>query len=86
MVQVGNIISANVYRADDKPLYHRGNNILFALDIASIVLFIITKVYYILKNRSRARKWNALTEEQKQDYLNNTKDEGNKRLDFRFMH
>ncbi|KAI9661081.1 MAG: hypothetical protein M1821_009408 [Bathelium mastoideum] len=86
MVQVGNLISANVYQADDKPLYHRGNDVLFGLSIASIVLFVVTKVYYILKNRSRARKWDAMTEEQKEDYLNNTKDEGNKRLDFRFVH
>ncbi|KAI9689623.1 MAG: hypothetical protein M1820_010144 [Bogoriella megaspora] len=86
MVQVGNIISANVYRTDDKPLYHRGNDILFALSLTSIALFAVTKVYYILKNRSRARKWDALTEDQKQDYLDNTTDQGNKRLDFRFVH
>ncbi|RMD44537.1 hypothetical protein DV735_g558, partial [Chaetothyriales sp. CBS 134920] len=42
------------------------------------------QVYYTLRNRSRDRKWNAMTEEQRAEYLATTTDEGNKRLDFRF--
>ena len=83
-VQLGNIISANIYRADDTPLYHRGNTVLLALDILAIVLFVATKSYYIWRNRSRERQWGAMTEEEREDYLQNSKDEGNKRLDFRF--
>lgn len=86
MVQCGNVIAFNIYRADDKPLYHRGNTVLFGLNILSIVLFLIAKAYYVWKNRVRERKWNAMTKEQRQDYLDNTTDEGNKRLDFRFAH
>lgn len=85
-VQLGNVISANVYETDDAPLYHRGNDILFALNVLSIAMFIGTKVYYVTKNRRREKRWNAMTEEQRKDYIDNTTDEGNKRLDFRFVH
>ena len=85
-VQLGNVIAANVYIADDAPLYHRGNTVLFALSILSIVLSVSTKLYYMWKNRIRQRKWDAMTSEEREDYLNNTRDEGNKRLDFRFAH
>lgn len=42
--------------------------------------------YYVLKNKSRDKKWNSMSEEERLEYLQNTKDEGNKRLDFRFEH
>ncbi|KAL9618897.1 MAG: hypothetical protein Q9160_006422 [Pyrenula sp. 1 TL-2023] len=86
MVQCGNVISYNIYRADDKPLYHRGNSVLIGINFLAIALFVITKVYYVWKNRVRERKWNAMTAEERKHYLDNTNDEGNKRLDFRFMH
>ncbi|KAB8220730.1 major facilitator superfamily domain-containing protein [Aspergillus novoparasiticus] len=85
-VQLGNIIGNNVYREDDKPKYRRGNAVLLGLNILGILLFIGTKVYYMLRNRHRERVWNSMTEEQRQDYLNNTTDTGSKRLDFRFAH
>ena len=62
-VQLGNIIGNNVYRADDKPKYRRGNAILLALNLLGILLFIATKVYYVLRNRYRERVWNSMTEE-----------------------
>lgn len=62
-VQLGNIIGNNVYREDDKPKYRRGNAVLLALNILGVLLFIGTKVYYILRNRHRERVWNSMTEE-----------------------
>ncbi|KAI1099457.1 MFS general substrate transporter [Jackrogersella minutella] len=85
-VQAGGIISSNIYRADDAPLYRRGNKQLLAILIMNIVLYCLTKVYYVLRNRHRDRKWNAMTAEEKLHYLSTTTDEGNKRLDFRFEH
>ena len=85
-VQLGGVIAANIYRQDDKPLYHRGNSVLIAIAILSILLFVFAKVYYISRNKSRAKKWDAMTPEQKADYIENTTDKGNKRLDFRFAH
>ncbi|GLA41939.1 hypothetical protein AnigIFM63309_010261 [Aspergillus niger] len=85
-VQLGSIIGNNIYRADDKPKYHRGNSALIGINILAILLFIATKIYYIYRNKHRERVWNAMTEEERQDYLQNTTDTGSKRLDFRFAH
>ncbi|KAH8780086.1 major facilitator superfamily domain-containing protein [Diaporthe sp. PMI_573] len=85
-VQAGGIISSNVYRADDKPLYTRGNKQLLAVCGMNIVLYFLTKAYYVFRNKQRDKKWNAMTEDERLDYLENTTDEGNKRLDFRFQH
>ncbi|EHK17223.1 uncharacterized protein TRIVIDRAFT_80526 [Trichoderma virens Gv29-8] len=85
-VQAGGIVSANIYQADDAPRYVRGNRSLLAIACMNIVIYILTKLYYVYRNRSRAKKWDAMTEEQRLDYLATTTDEGNKRLDFRFQH
>ena len=45
-----------------------------------------TKYYYVRRNKQRDQIWNAMTDQQKSDYLSTTKDAGNKRLDFRFAH
>lgn len=85
-VQIGNIIAANIYRADDAPLYHRGNTSLIAIDVAVLFLFALMKIFYVMKNRGRKRKWDAMSVEARAEYLRSTKDSGNKRLDFRFAH
>ena len=61
--QLGGIASANIYRQDDKPLYKRGNRTLIGINILVIALFLFTKAYYTLKNKSRDKKWNAMTPE-----------------------
>jgi len=85
-VQLSNIVYSNIYRADDAPYYYRGNKQLIALACMCIVLYSLAKLYYVLKNKSRDKKWRAMTHEQRVDYTQNTKDLGNKRLDFRFAH
>ncbi|KAE8153468.1 major facilitator superfamily domain-containing protein [Aspergillus avenaceus] len=85
-VQVGNIIGNNVYRADDKPKYRRGNTVLLALNFLAIFLFLGTKAYYVFRNRYRERAWVAMSAEERQNYLDTTSDTGSKRLDFRFAH
>jgi uncharacterized protein (DUF983 family) len=62
-VQTGNVISANIYRADDAPLYHRGNTVLMIINFLVIGVFIFTKIYYVSRNRWKARKWDGMTEE-----------------------
>jgi hypothetical protein len=52
----------------------------------NIFLYVLVKLYYVWRNKQRDRKWNAMTEEQRLEYLATTKDQGNKRLDFRFQH
>ncbi|KAF5104387.1 hypothetical protein DV451_000622 [Geotrichum candidum] len=85
-VQAGSIISSNIYRKDDLPKYKRGNMQLFALAWASLGALLLTKVYYIWRNKSRDNIWNAMTLEEQHSYRATTKDKGNKRLDFRFAH
>lgn len=85
-VQSGNIIGSNIYREDDSPLYRRGNKILLAVTCFNIVLFYLVKVFYVWRNKVRDRKWAAMTADEQEDYLLHTKDEGQQRLDFRFVH
>ncbi|TVY48915.1 putative transporter [Lachnellula occidentalis] len=85
-VQASGIIASNIYRADDAPRYKRGNRALLSLSVMNIGLYILTKLYYVWRNKCRATKWDAMTEEERVHYLATTTDEGNKRLDFRFAH
>lgn len=61
MVQLGGIISANIYRNDDKPLYKRGNRVLIGINVLAVSLFLFAKVYYVMKNKMRDKKWKAMT-------------------------
>ncbi|OWB81846.1 hypothetical protein B5S33_g466 [[Candida] boidinii] len=83
-VQAGSIIASNIYKPSDKPLYHKGNTVLFGLAAAMFPILLLTKAFYVFINLRREKKWQALTEEEKEDYIKNTTDEGSFRLDFRF--
>ncbi|KAL7273650.1 hypothetical protein RUND412_003478 [Rhizina undulata] len=85
-VQAGNIVGNNIYRADDAPLYLRGNKILLGICVFNIVLFVAVKLYYIKRNEYRQRIWDAMTKGEQEEYIATTKDEGQRRLDFRFAH
>lgn len=85
MIQLSGIASSNIYRADDAPLYHRGNRQLIAINVACMAANVLAKLYYTYRNKSNQRKWNAMTKEQQQNYLETTNDKGNKRLDFLFQ-
>ncbi|KAJ6091622.1 hypothetical protein N7467_003591 [Penicillium canescens] len=83
-IQLSGIASSNIYRKDDKPLYRRGNSQLIAINIATIVAYILAKAYYVARNRWKKTQWEKLTAEEKATYLQTTTDQGNKRLDFQF--
>ncbi|KAK4687874.1 hypothetical protein P7C73_g2242, partial [Tremellales sp. Uapishka_1] len=85
-VQSGSLIASNVYHTSDAPHYHKGNRVLIGIVCANLALFWIAKAYFVLKNRRREKIWSSWTVEQKDEYIRTTKDEGNKRLDFRFLH
>jgi hypothetical protein len=85
LVQAHGIISANVYREDDAPMYRRGNRALIFVAVLNIGIYVGAKVYYERRNHARERIWNAMNPEQQKRYLETTTDEGNKRLDFRFV-
>ncbi|AEO67242.1 uncharacterized protein THITE_2116127 [Thermothielavioides terrestris NRRL 8126] len=85
-VQASAIIASNIYTSDDAPLYRRGNRELLGILCMNIVLYGLVKAYYVFRNKQRDRKWNAMSPEERLHYLATTKDQGNKRLDFRFQH
>ncbi|KFY24878.1 hypothetical protein V491_01981 [Pseudogymnoascus sp. VKM F-3775] len=84
--QASYMASSNIYREDDKPLYRRGNKILLAIVGWNIIMAIFVKGYYMWRNKTRSAIWDAMTLEDREHYLRTTKEEGNKRLDFRFAH
>ncbi|KAJ6014263.1 hypothetical protein N7540_008854 [Penicillium herquei] len=83
-VQLGAISGANVYQASDSPYYKHGNKVLIALAVVSFFLFVSAKFYYDWLNRRNAAKWEAMTSEQREQYLSENPILTNKRLDFRF--
>jgi hypothetical protein len=86
-VQASAIIYAQIYQASDAPRYRRGNRTLIAINCVNILfMYPATKAYYIWRNRQKAKIWDAMSAEDRQIYLNTTKDVGNRRLDFRFAH
>ncbi|GMG21552.1 unnamed protein product [Ambrosiozyma monospora] len=85
-VQAGSIISSNIYRTADKPLYKTGNAVLVGFALAMYPILFGAKLFYIHINNKRDKIWNAMTEEEKDDYLENTTDIGSRRLNFRFGH
>lgn len=62
-VQIGNVIANFIYRADDAPLYRRGNRDLVVVNVIVIAFFLFTKAYYVLRNKYRDKKWNSMTQE-----------------------
>jgi hypothetical protein len=52
----------------------------------NVVFILFTKAYYMWKNSRRQKIWDAMTPEERINYIGTTKDKGNKRLDFRFAH
>jgi hypothetical protein len=70
----------------DKPRYKVGNTALLSICVMNIVLYALTKSYYIFRNKQKAKLWDAMTEEQQLEYMEITTHKGNKRLDFRFVH
>jgi hypothetical protein len=85
LVQAHGIISANVYREDDAPTYQRGNRALIFVALMNIGIYVGAKLYYGRRNRSKERIWGTMSPEQQKTYFETTTDEGNKRLDFRFV-
>ncbi|RSH92087.1 hypothetical protein EHS25_008499 [Saitozyma podzolica] len=85
-VQAASLIASNIYQPSDAPYYHKGNKVLTGIVVGNLVLYGLTKAWYIYRNHSRAKIWDSWTLDQRDEYIRTTKDQGNKRLDFRFLH
>ncbi|KAL4801195.1 major facilitator superfamily domain-containing protein [Aspergillus unguis] len=89
IVQVGSVISSQIYRSWDQPYYYTGNKVLIAICALSLVVFVAQREYLRHLNRQKERRWEELSPEERIDYqadLAEREKEGNKRLDFRFKY
>lgn len=77
---------SQIYRTSDAPDYRTGNKVILGIIAWTVCLMISIKVYYMWRNASRDKIWSVMTSEERDEYLRTTKDQGNKRLDFRFAH
>jgi hypothetical protein len=50
-VQTSNIVSSQIYRENDKPLYRAGNAALIGIVVYNILVFAGIKVFYVWTNR-----------------------------------
>ncbi|KAK9362795.1 major facilitator superfamily domain-containing protein [Lipomyces starkeyi] len=82
-VQLGNIISANMYRADDAPFYRRGNSILIGILVFNICMALFVRWFFSRENKRREEIWGNMTELERIYYSSTTTDVANQRLDFR---
>lgn len=89
IVQVGSVISSQIYRADDSPYYYRGNKVLISICAGTLVVFVGQREYLRWLNRKKERVWGGMTEGERLEYVCDQMErekEGNKRLDFRFQY
>ncbi|KAF8736623.1 NADPH--cytochrome P450 reductase, partial [Rhizoctonia solani] len=64
-VQAGAVVHANIYRADDQPLYKRGNRVLIGICSMNIVLYGLVWLFYRTVNKKRDKIWNSWSKERK---------------------
>lgn len=69
---------------NDAPRYRRGNKINISLQVVTVFLFLFQRTKYKLTNAWRNHTWNKMSDYEKAVYLQDTKDKGNNRLDFRY--
>jgi hypothetical protein len=87
IVQIGSLISSQIYRKYDGPYYKQGNSILVAICALSLVTVAVQRFVLVRLNKKKAAKWDVMTAEEKALYQSDVaarEKEGNKRLDFRF--
>ncbi|KAN0059609.1 hypothetical protein ACQY0O_008177 [Thecaphora frezii] len=88
-VQIGSLISSQIYRKWDAPYYKKGNTVLLAICVLSILAFAAQRWWLIHLNNRKDKVWNEMSEEDRRAYQQDTEErrrEGNRRLDFRFVH
>jgi hypothetical protein len=87
IVQIGSLISSQIYRKYDAPYYKQGNSVLVAICALSLVTVAVQRFVLVRMNNKKAAQWDAMTAEEKTLYQSDVVargKEGNKRLDFRF--
>ncbi|KAI8375570.1 major facilitator superfamily domain-containing protein [Blakeslea trispora] len=75
---------SQIYTVSDAPRYRFGNKVNIALQAATAFLFLTQFARYAITNKMRSRKWDSMSDKDKANYNETTRDVGSKRLDFRF--
>jgi hypothetical protein len=89
IVQIGSMISSQIYRSYDGPYYKQGNKVLISICALSLVAFVVQRQYLVLLNKRKERVWEAMSVDERSAYRNENVErevDGNKRLDFRFKY
>lgn len=83
-VQLGGVMSSNIYREEDGPLYRHGNRTILSVAVGLVPLLLAVKAYYVWRNKGRDAIWLQMDADERERYIKETKEKGNKRLNFRF--
>ena len=89
IVQIGSLISSQLFRKDDAPYYHRGNKILISICVLAIASMLAQKYWLKFLNSKKEKVWSSMSDADKAVYQADSKErekDGNKRLDFRFVY
>lgn len=74
------MLSFVVYQSADSPRYFKANKGLLVICVwMCVIQYPGTYFYYRWRNASKAKKWDAMTLEEQEEYRKTTTDEGNKR-------
>ena len=87
IVQIGSLISSQIYRKWDGPYYKTGNTVLVSICALSCVVMVLQRQMLVRLNKKKEAKWSQMNSEEKALYQADVvarEAEGNKRLDFRF--
>jgi len=88
IVQIGSLIGSQIYRKYDAPYYKQGNKVCIAICALALVTMVVQRQVLVRLNKKKEQKWAAMTAEEKAVYqsdLEAREEDGNKRLDFRFV-
>lgn len=83
-IDAGYMISSIIYNTDQLPTLKNGSLSLFIIIIILIVLLVITKIYYVMRNRSKIRKYE--NDPHQFEHLTARGWKGNKTTFFQFSH
>ena len=89
IVQVGSLVSSQIYRSYDAPYYKQGNAVLISFCALSLAVFVAQRFYLVRLNGKKEEQWRQMSTEQQAEYQNDLAArgrEGNRRLDFRFAY
>lgn len=89
IVQMGSLISTQIYRAYDGPYFKQGNTVLVSICGFTFLVFVAQRQVLVWLNGKKEKRWAAMSSEERVVYQNDIaarEKEGNDRLDFRFVY